>query len=122
MICRQDAVPVVPQRRDDQFQVMGLPTVGQNPSRDLGGNDTYSAGEPACPAANLSAEAPHGDPRETKPTIGLFIDLGGTDSYQIGGSTVTRGDGSTWKNNRRSPAIAGEHSGGVDSADGMITW
>lgn len=88
---------------------------------NLGGDDEYhAAGEPTLPAGNLSGEIPAGSSRELRPTVGLFIDVGGADVYDVPGSTVVRGDDSSWVNDRRVPPLATEHSAGLDVADGDV--
>jgi hypothetical protein len=88
---------------------------------NVGGDDEYhAAGEPTLGVANLSGEIPAGSARETRPTFGLFLDVGGVDVYDAPGSTVVRGDGAQWTNNRRAPPLATEHSAGLDAADGDV--
>lgn len=61
-----------------------------------GGDDTYeAAGDPTLGAGNYSAEAAYGDPRQAAPTIGIFVDVGGTDTYLVGG-TARDLDDQTW--------------------------
>ena len=89
---------------------------------NTGGNDHYeAAGEPTMAAANLSREIPPRSSRESLVTAGLFVDVGGTDTYVATGSGVGRGNDSTWINPRRNPAVASEKSAGLDTETGNVT-
>lgn len=48
---------------------------------DGAGNDRYIIMSPACRALGAAYMHQWGNPRETLPNLGLFIDLGGVDSY-----------------------------------------
>jgi hypothetical protein len=63
---------------------------------NVGGDDSYfAAGDPTFGAGNYSNEDPPGEPRQAKPTIGIFVDAGGTDVYQVAGMSRAL-DGTTW--------------------------
>ena len=48
---------------------------------DGAGNDRYSVASPTCRALGASYQHAWGNPREALPNLGLFMDLGGADSY-----------------------------------------
>jgi len=48
---------------------------------DGAGNDRYSVASPTCRALGAAYMHAWGNARETLPNLGLFMDLGGTDSY-----------------------------------------
>lgn len=91
---------------------------------NIGGDDVYRApGEPTLGAGNLSSEVNQSQPRRGVATTGIFLDAGGKDLYDVV-STVTRGDGVTWRNDRE-PAASGlttEHGAGADLPEGTISF
>lgn len=63
---------------------------------NVGGDDKYiAAGDPTFGAGNYSSEAPYGAARQKAPTIGIFVDAGGNDTYEVGGMARAL-DGTTW--------------------------
>jgi hypothetical protein len=63
---------------------------------NVGGDDEYvAAGDPTFGAGNYSSELPFGQPRQAAPTLGIFVDAGGTDIYQVG-AEVRPLDETTW--------------------------
>ena len=90
---------------------------------NIGGDDIYrAASEPTLGAANLSSEVSDSATRRAVATSGIFIDIGGRDTYDLI-STVTRGDGAAWTNNREPPAtgLTTEHGAGLDRATGSVS-
>lgn len=82
------------------------------------------AGEPTLGAGNYSGEAPYGEDRQKAATIGVFIDVGGADTYTVGG-VVRPLDETTW-NYQPQPypapqTVDTEHGCGVDAASGQVT-
>jgi hypothetical protein len=89
---------------------------------NLGGDDTYLArGEPTLGAGNLSGEANQpGNPRRQRQTIGIFLDVGGTDRYRVGDKDLAR-DSRAWKHKGSTdPTLTTEHGAGLDAADGEV--
>lgn len=99
---------------------------------NVGGDDVYhSAAEPTIGAANFSGEWHDAcSACSAVATSGIFMDVGGKDTYDVGltgnpvidgPAPVARGDDKAWLN-ARSPAAwkVTEHSAGVDRADGTI--
>ncbi|AKU96440.1 hypothetical protein AKJ09_03104 [Labilithrix luteola] len=92
---------------------------------NIGGNDEYhSGGEPTLGCGNLSTEVDQDKNRQKVPTTGIFVDVGGTDTYDLAvASTIVRGDDQSWLNVRE-PAAAGitsEHGAGLDKKDGTVS-
>jgi hypothetical protein len=48
---------------------------------DGSGNDRYTVASPACLALGVAYQPEWGNPREALPNLGLFMDLGGVDTY-----------------------------------------
>jgi hypothetical protein len=92
---------------------------------NVGGDDVYeAAGDPTFGAGNYSAEAPYGEDRQNAPTIGIFVDAGGKDTYTVG--TETRPlDDTTWSYTPQPyPApqtVDTEHGCGADRGSGSVT-
>lgn len=90
---------------------------------DIGGTDTYApAGNPSYGCASLGHGAPFTS-RDDLPTIGIFVDVEGSDSYALPTGAPAAGDGATWS----FPVMAGtagapstEKSGGVDRSPGTV--
>jgi hypothetical protein len=83
---------------------------------NVGGDDVYRApGEPGLGAANLSSEVNTSAARRSVRTTGIFLDVGGRDSYEMT-SNVPRGNDMRWRNNREPPAsnLTTEHGAGLD--------
>ncbi len=79
---------------------------------NLRGDDSYA---PVGNALGYAASRRGGEWAIYAPATGIFIDLGGRDTYQY----RTGMDNSTWKNDR-TDANAGVHGIGIDAATGMI--
>lgn len=91
---------------------------------NTGGDDTYTAeGDPTLGAGNYSAELPFGQPRQDAPTLGIFVDAGGTDTYVVSGMTRALNQ-SLW-NYEPQPypmqTLTTEHGCGNDDDMGMVT-
>lgn len=86
---------------DDHYRAPGLSLGSGNINGigclvNIGGDDLYeAAGDPTLGAGNYSAEAPFGEDRQDAPTIGIFVDVGGADTYTVGGVDRALND-STW--------------------------
>jgi hypothetical protein len=91
---------------------------------NIGGDDQYhAAGEPTLGVGNLSS-AVDGDPsRRAVPTVGIFVDVGGRDTYDVPSSPIARGDDTAWTDVGEPPdaGITSEHGAGVDRADGGVS-
>jgi hypothetical protein len=92
---------------------------------NVGGDDVYDiTSDPTLGAGNYSGEAPYGEDRQKAATIGVFIDVGGVDTYTVGG-VVRPLDETTWSYQPQPyPApqtVDTEHGCGVDSASGQVT-
>jgi hypothetical protein len=90
-----------------------------------GGNDTYeAAGDPTLGAGNYSAEAMFGMDRQDAPTIGIFVDAGGSDAYLVGGMSRALDD-TTWSYEPQPypppQMVETEHGCGADAANGSAT-
>ncbi|MBI3073390.1 MAG: hypothetical protein HYY84_14855 [Deltaproteobacteria bacterium] len=111
---------------DDVYRAPGLSLGSGNVNGygffvNVGGNDTYVASnDVSYGAARLSTEAnAAGNPRRERNTVGVFIDIGGTDDYRVADAGVAR-EGTTWRNNRDpDPTVTTEHGAGLDVADGL---
>jgi hypothetical protein len=81
---------------------------------DGAGNDRYSVASPTCRALGAAYMAAWGNARETLPSLGLFMDLGGTDSYPA--HCVRAGNNRLWAGPRVWPQLGlrSEAAAGVD--------
>jgi hypothetical protein len=81
---------------------------------DGAGNDRYSVASPTCRALGAAYMAAWGNARETLPSLGLFMDLGGTDSYPA--HCVRAGNNRLWAGPRVWPQLdlRSEAAAGVD--------
>ena len=114
---------------NDKYRGPGLSLGGGNANGlgvllNLGGDDQYvSATEPTLGVGNLSYEVDTDATRRKIPTTGVFIDIGGHDQYAVTvPSNVTRGDDTSWVNNRENPdaGVTSEHGVGVDRSTGTV--
>jgi hypothetical protein len=81
---------------------------------DAAGDDRYTVASPTCRALGAAYQHAWGNPREVLPNLGLFMDLGGVDSYP---SHCTRAkDNALWAGPRVWPLLnlPSEAGGGVD--------
>jgi hypothetical protein len=81
---------------------------------DGGGNDRYNIASARCRALGAATMHAWGNPRETLPNLGLFMDLGGVDSYPA--QCVRAKDNSLWAGPRVWPLLdlRSEAGAGVD--------
>jgi hypothetical protein len=81
---------------------------------DGAGNDRYTVVSPTCRALGASFMHAWGNPRETLPNLGLFMDLGGVDSYPA--HCVRAGNNKLWAGPRVWPLLdlRSEAAAGVD--------
>ncbi len=89
---------------------------------NLGGDDIYRVrSEPTLGCGNLSGEVNKNAARRAIPTTGLFVDVGGSDTYDVV-SKVLRGDQTIWNDVGEPPdsGLTSEHGAGVDRADGGV--
>jgi hypothetical protein len=116
---------VIDESGDDQYFGSRI-TLGSGNATGMGflidnaGNDMYSATSTyALGAAGLldpTLNAP-GSPRRKINSVGVFIDAGGTDMYQVAGRVPTRiGDDRSWTGSQSlDPAISKvERAAGID--------
>lgn len=95
---------------------------------NAGGNDVYrSAAEPTIGCGNLSSEVNTSLPRRAAPTTGIFVDVGGTDTYEVTTpSNIVRGDDLVWQNEREPPSDslppANEFGAGADRNSGTVSF
>ena len=90
---------------------------------NVGGDDRYVAvAEPVLGAASFSQEWYDACVAcRAVPTAGVFIDIGGNDSYEVPTTNVGRRNGGAWVDNRSPPVWdAIEHGGGLDVAKGQL--
>jgi hypothetical protein len=81
---------------------------------DGAGNDRYSVASTTCRALGAAYMHAWGNPRETLPNLGLFMDLGGSDSYPT--HCVRAANNSLWAGPRLWPLLdlRSEAGAGVD--------
>jgi hypothetical protein len=81
---------------------------------DGAGNDRYSVGSPTCAALGAALMQQWGTPRETWPSLGLFLDLGGADRYPE--HCVRSANNQLWSGPRTWPSLGlrSEAAAGVD--------
>lgn len=81
---------------------------------DGGGNDRYQVASPRCRALGAAYMHAWGNARETLPNLGLFMDLGGVDSYPAQCARAT--NNSAWASPRIWPKLdlRSEGSAGID--------
>lgn len=81
---------------------------------DAAGNDRYTVASPTCRALGAAYMHAWGNARETLPSLGLFMDLGGTDSYPAQCAHVK--NDSLWAGPRAWPRLdlPSEAAAGVD--------
>ena len=81
---------------------------------DGAGNDRYAVASPACRALGAASMHAWGNARETLPSLGLFMDLGGTDSYPA--QCTRAANDSLWAGPRVWPQLdlRSEAAAGVD--------
>ena len=81
---------------------------------DGAGNDRYTVGSPTCRALGAAYLHEWGNVRETLPNLGLFMDLGGVDSYPS--HCMRAANDSLWSGTRVWPALdlRSEAAAGVD--------
>lgn len=81
---------------------------------DGAGNDRYTIASPACRALGAAYLHEWGNPREALPNLGLFMDLGGVDSYPA--HCVRAGNDKLWAGPRVWPLLElrSEAAAGVD--------
>lgn len=81
---------------------------------DGGGNDRYTVMSPTCRALGVAYMHQRGNARETLPNLGLFIDLGGVDSYPT--HCVRAANNKLWAGPRVWPLLdlRSEAAAGVD--------
>ena len=81
---------------------------------DGAGNDRYTVTSGTCRAFGAAHQHEWGNPRETLPNLGLFIDLGGVDSYPS--HCVRAGNNKLWAGPRVWPLLdlRSEAAAGVD--------
>ena len=81
---------------------------------DGAGNDRYTVMSPTCGALGAAHQHEWGNPRETLPNLGLFIDLGGVDSYPT--HCVRAANNKLWAGPRVWPLLdlRSEAAAGVD--------
>jgi hypothetical protein len=92
---------------------------------NVGGNDHYIiAGDPTLGAGNYSSEAPFGAKRQDAMTVGIFVDVGGKDTYTVGGADRSLDD-TTWSYEPEPypppQIVTTEHGCGADEATGSVT-
>lgn len=104
---------------DDDYSV-GQLSLGVAHSNSAGifvdgaGNDRYTVASPDCRALGLASMHAWGNARETLPSLGLFMDLGGADSYPA--HCVRAANNSLWAGPRVWPRLAlrSEAAAGID--------
>lgn len=81
---------------------------------DGAGNDRYNVMSPTCRALGAAYLNEWGTPRETLPNLGLFIDLGGVDSYPT--QCARAANNTLWAGPRAWPLLGlpSESAAGVD--------
>ncbi|NML47148.1 hypothetical protein HHL11_25605 [Ramlibacter sp. G-1-2-2] len=81
---------------------------------DAAGNDRYAVASPTCRALGAAYVPEWGNARETLPSLGLFLDLGGVDSYPA--QCVRAGNNKLWAGPREWPQLGlrSEAGAGVD--------
>jgi hypothetical protein len=115
---------------DDYYRAPGLSLGSGNINGigclvNSGGNDIYdAAGDPTLGAGNYSAEAMFGMDRQKAPTIGIFVDVGGADTYTVGGDMRPLDDTSWSYEPQPYPPpdmVETEHGCGTDAAGGSVS-
>jgi hypothetical protein len=115
---------------NDRYRAPGLSLGSGNANGigvliNVGGDDAYvAAGEPSIGAASFSQEWYDAcEPCRDVATTGIFVDVGGHDTYEVPSSTVVRGDEALWVN-ERSPVEWSviEHSVGIDRETGGVAF
>jgi hypothetical protein len=78
------------------------------------GSDRYTVMSPTCRALGAAVQHAWGNPRETLPNLGLFMDLGGADSYPT--HCARAGNNQLWAGPRVWPLLdlRSESAAGVD--------
>ena len=81
---------------------------------DAAGNDRYTVASPTCRALGAASMHAWGNARETLPSLGLFMDLGGVDSYPA--HCARAANNSLWAGPRVWPLLdlRSEAAAGVD--------
>ena len=81
---------------------------------DGAGNDRYAVVSPTCSAFGAAYQHEWGNPRETLPNLGLFMDLGGVDTYPT--HCVSAANNKLWAGTRVWPLLdlRSEAAAGVD--------
>jgi hypothetical protein len=115
---------------DDFYEAPGL-SLGCGNSQgiggviNLGGIDHYApAGANTYGCASIGHDPPFDTTRDTRPTIGIFVDANGADTYVLPADAPPAADGATWKKAiyAATPgAPPSEMSGGVDRDPGDVT-
>lgn len=115
---------------DDDYKAPGL-SLGCGNSQgiggviNLGGTDHYGPlGSNTYGCASIGHDPPFDTTRDTRPTIGIFVDANGTDVYDLPTDAPAAADGATWKKAiyaATAGAPQSEMSGGVDRDPGDVT-
>lgn len=101
---------------DDEYSVgqLSLGVANANSTGifvDAAGNDRYTVASPTCRALGAAYVPEWGNARETLPSLGLFMDLGGVDSYPT--HCVRAGNNKLWAGPRAWPALDLRSEGGA---------
>lgn len=115
---------------DDVYKAPGL-SLGCGNSQgiggviNLGGTDHYGPlGANTYGCASIGHDPPFDTTRDTRPTIGIFVDANGTDVYDLPTDAPPAADGASWKKAiyaATAGAPQSEMSGGVDRDPGDVT-
>lgn len=85
---------------------------------DLAGDDRYHAGNPSGILFGAARTGHGGSLRESALGLGLFFDLGGTDTYPAGVRRVGEGRSWTWPRRFADHALDSELGWGIDAGSG----